>query len=117
MEARDELERSLVLRPDQPFAHIHLARVLLALGQPEQALQRLQAAVRLDPRVGQDVHFLDLLAQSYAASGRPVEARRTAQAAAQRARAAGQAERAAQLETRAVPGLQAPATSRRADPP
>jgi len=48
--ARTELERELLLAPDNAAVHLNLAVVLLRLGQPDQALEELDTAVRLGAR-------------------------------------------------------------------
>ncbi len=45
--ARTELERELLIAPGNAAAHLNLAVVLLRLGQPAQALEELDTAVRL----------------------------------------------------------------------
>jgi len=45
--ARTELERELLIAPDNAAAHLNLSVVLLHLGQPDQALEKLDTAVKL----------------------------------------------------------------------
>lgn len=45
--ARTELERELLIAPDNAAAHLNLAVVLLRLDQPAQAFEELDTAVRL----------------------------------------------------------------------
>ena len=49
-EAVGEAERSLALDPNDPEAHIALARSLIFTGRPEEALPHIEQAMRLNPR-------------------------------------------------------------------
>ena len=59
-EATEEARQAIVLEPDLPFAHYAHAHVLADRNRPEEALQAVSEAVRLDPY---DADFCALEAQ------------------------------------------------------
>lgn len=68
--ARELFERALAHYPDFEHALVGLGRTLIALGQPELAVPRLEAATKASP--GNEVAFYQL-AQAYRALGRTAE--------------------------------------------
>jgi predicted Zn-dependent protease len=71
-------------------ARFHLARVLLMLGQPKDAIAQLEQT--LEPQDGQSGLYLHLLSIAYAEAGNLTEAVRRAEAARGLAAANGQTE-------------------------
>ena len=68
--AREYFERALAHYPDFEDALVGLGRTLLALEEPNKALQRLEAAIALNPE-SEVAHYLT--AQAYRALGRTAE--------------------------------------------
>jgi adenylate cyclase len=48
-EAKAESERALVLEPNDPLAHAHMALVLMYVGRPAEAIDHINTAMKLDP--------------------------------------------------------------------
>lgn len=54
-DARSELEHAVALSPDDPWVLVSLGRLLAETGSPEDAVNVLRSALRLDPQ-SQDIH-------------------------------------------------------------
>ncbi len=61
------IEKALALDPALPYAHYDLGKLLLQEGEVGEAVQHLEAAVRLDPRNSQ---YRLMLANAYRSAGR-----------------------------------------------
>ncbi|WP_368041094.1 adenylate/guanylate cyclase domain-containing protein [Leisingera sp. ANG59] len=66
-EARQEAARAIALQPSDPEAHLAMAWVLIAAGQPEEGLAFVQAAMRLDPK--HPSHYVLFQAAAHFAKG------------------------------------------------
>jgi tetratricopeptide (TPR) repeat protein len=88
--AAGELRRAVEVQPTLRVARFHLARVLLMLGQPKDAIAQLEQT--LEPQDGQSGLYLHLLSIAYAEAGNLTEAVRRAEAARGLAAANGQTE-------------------------
>lgn len=62
-------ERALALDPNDPDAHIALARTLIFAGRPEQALPHIERAMRLNPRISVTISDAAVQATTSAPAG------------------------------------------------
>lgn len=66
-QALAEVERALVLSPNDAGSYVHLWEILTYVGQPEEGLKMIEKAIRLNPQV---VYYLNTLGWAYYWLGR-----------------------------------------------
>jgi adenylate cyclase len=71
-QAITEVERAIALAPNDADAYVGLAWILIHAGRPEEAIEKLEKAMRLDPNY--PVHCLIFLGEAYYWLGRSEEA-------------------------------------------
>ncbi len=90
--------KSLELNPNDPDTHKQMGIILLAAGEPNEAIGHAKRACELTGN--KDAECLDALASGFAAAGRFAEAKATAEKALKLARETGQEDLAGEIENR-----------------
>ena len=97
-EAEREFSRLLELKPDHPFAHYGLARILVSRGNMDEGIAQYSEALKIKPDIAADQAFFQLLKNGGATDSHISQAISLARQAAKRVRASGNVDLARRIE-------------------